>query len=117
MLAYSQLQQEEFQAEKYGYTAVRHQREVGTGYFDLVTLAITGKHFSIYLMKKISNIRPIADKILRDISSYVHNYKIQSSLAFDTARLCFLDTLGCGLEALKYPQCTRLIGPIVPGAT
>ncbi|CAF1253570.1 unnamed protein product [Adineta ricciae] len=68
-------------------------------------------------MKTISNVRPIADKILRDISSYVHNYKIQSSLAFDTARLCFLDTLGCALEALKYPQCTRLIGPVVPGAT
>ncbi|CAF3926736.1 unnamed protein product [Rotaria sordida] len=43
MTAYSELQQAEFEAEKHGYTAVRHQREVGTGYFDLVTMAITGK--------------------------------------------------------------------------
>jgi isocitrate lyase len=43
MTAYSELQQAEFEAEKHGYTAVRHQREVGTGYFDLVTLAITGR--------------------------------------------------------------------------
>jgi isocitrate lyase len=43
MTAYSELQQAEFEAEKHGYTAVRHQREVGTGYFDLVTMAVSGK--------------------------------------------------------------------------
>lgn len=43
MSAYSELQQAEFKAEKYGYTAVRHQREVGTGYFDIITMAVTGK--------------------------------------------------------------------------
>ncbi|CAF3300089.1 unnamed protein product [Rotaria socialis] len=42
MAAYSELQQAEFEAEKNGYTAVRHQREVGTGYFDLVAMAVTG---------------------------------------------------------------------------
>ena len=64
-----------------------------------------------------TNVRPIADKVFRDIAAYVHNYKVTSSLALDTARLCFLDALGCGLEALKHPQCARLLGPIVPGST
>ncbi|ONH66120.1 2-methylcitrate dehydratase, mitochondrial [Cyberlindnera fabianii] len=61
------------------------------------------------------NTRPEADKVLQDIASYVHGYNIDSTLAYDTARLCFLDTLGCGLAALKYDQPKRLIGPIVPG--
>ncbi|ODV59413.1 putative 2-methylcitrate dehydratase [Ascoidea rubescens DSM 1968] len=61
------------------------------------------------------NIRPEADVVLKDISSYIHDYKIDSKLAYDTARLCFLDTLGCGLAALKYPNCANLIGPTVPG--
>ena len=42
MAAYSELQQAEFAAESTGYTATRHQREVGTGYFDAVSLAISG---------------------------------------------------------------------------
>jgi isocitrate lyase len=45
MAAYSELQQAEFKSEQHGYTAVRHQREVGTGYFDLVTMAVTGKQY------------------------------------------------------------------------
>ena len=42
-------------------------------------------------------------------------YKIKSSLAYDTARNCLIDTLGCGLEALEYPACKKLLGPVVPG--
>jgi len=63
----------------------------------------------------ISNVRPKPDKVLADIADYVGKYTIKSTEAFNTARLCLMDTLGCGLEALEYPACTRLLGPIVPG--
>src|SRR5215468_470879 len=63
----------------------------------------------------ISNVRPKPDKVLVDIADYVAGYKINSKEAFDTARHCLIDTLGCGLEALSYPACTKLLGPIVPG--
>jgi len=56
-----------------------------------------------------------ADKVLIDIANYVHDYKIDSNLAYETARYCLIDTLGCGLEALEYPACTKLLGPVVPG--
>src|SRR3546814_18477712 len=46
---------------------------------------------------------------------YGHNDPIDSCLAYETARLCLIDTLGCGLEALEYPACTKLLGPIVQG--
>ncbi|ODQ81807.1 hypothetical protein BABINDRAFT_32450 [Babjeviella inositovora NRRL Y-12698] len=61
------------------------------------------------------NARPESDAVLKSIASYIHNYKVDSTLAKDTARLCFLDTLGCGIAALKYPNCTALIQPVVPG--
>ncbi|MBE0627685.1 MAG: bifunctional 2-methylcitrate dehydratase/aconitate hydratase [Burkholderiales bacterium] len=63
----------------------------------------------------ISNVRPKPDQVLADIADYVSKYKIKSTEAYDTARLCLMDTLGCGLEALEYPACTKLMGPIVPG--
>src|SRR5215475_13437746 len=63
----------------------------------------------------ISNVRPKPDKVLVDIADYVSKYKVKSSLAYETARNCLIDTLGCGLEALSYPACTKLMGPIVPG--
>jgi 2-methylcitrate dehydratase len=63
----------------------------------------------------ISNERPAPDKVLVDIADYVLDYEIKSDLAYSTARACLIDTLGCGLEALEYPACTRLLGPIVPG--
>src|SRR5476649_1502448 len=66
-------------------------------------------------MSHISNVRPEPDRVLVDIVDYVLNYKIDSTLALDTARNCLIDTLGCGLEALTYPACTKLMGPIVPG--
>jgi 2-methylcitrate dehydratase len=55
------------------------------------------------------------DQVIVDIVDYVFSYKIHSDLAYRTARLCLIDTLGCGLEALEYPACTKLLGPIVPG--
>jgi len=63
----------------------------------------------------ISNVRPKPDQVLVDIVDYVTKYKIKSSLAYDTARNCLIDTLGCGLEALEYPACKKLLGPVVPG--
>lgn len=63
------------------------------------------------------NSRPRPDKVVEDIASYVHKKDIDSKLAYDTAKLCFLDTLGCGLAALKYDQPKRLIQPTVPGTT
>jgi len=63
----------------------------------------------------ISNVRPAPDQVLVDIADYVLNYKIESTEAYDTARNCLMDTLGCGLEALSYPACTKLLGPIVAG--
>lgn len=63
----------------------------------------------------ISNERPPADKVIVDIADYVLNYEVTNDLAWSTAHYCLLDTLGCGLEALTYPACTKLLGPIVPG--
>ncbi|MCD7097512.1 bifunctional 2-methylcitrate dehydratase/aconitate hydratase [Stenotrophomonas sp. MMGLT7] len=59
--------------------------------------------------------RPKPDQVLVDIADYVASYDIGSELAYDTARNCLIDTLGCGLEALEYPACTKLLGPVVPG--
>ncbi len=59
--------------------------------------------------------RPPFDQVLIDIADYVYSYTIESELAYITARNCLIDTLGCGLEALEYPACTKLLGPIVPG--
>jgi 2-methylcitrate dehydratase len=63
----------------------------------------------------VSNERPAPDQVLSDIADYALACKIDSDLAYTTAQHCLIDTLGCGLEALEYPACTRLLGPIVPG--
>src|SRR3954463_6653645 len=63
----------------------------------------------------ISNVRPHPDQVLIDIVDYVTQYKIVSTEAYETARYCLMDTLGCGFEALEYPACTKLLGPVVPG--
>jgi 2-methylcitrate dehydratase len=63
----------------------------------------------------ISNERPAADKVIADIADYALSYEVTSELAYSTAQHCLIDTLGCGLEALEYPACTKLLGPIVPG--
>src|SRR5438552_17846523 len=63
----------------------------------------------------ISNVRPAPDQVLTDIADYTTKYSVASSDAYETARYCLIDTLGCGFEALEYPACTKLLGPIVPG--
>lgn len=63
------------------------------------------------------NVKPDYDQVIIDIVEYVLNKKIDSALAYETARLCLMDTLGCGMLALNFPECTKLLGPIVPGAT
>jgi 2-methylcitrate dehydratase len=62
----------------------------------------------------ISNVRPKPDKVLTLIADYVAKYEVTSKEAYDTARYCLMDTLGCGFEALEYPACTKLLGPIDP---
>lgn len=62
--------------------------------------------------------RPDPDPLLKQIADYTLAVeRLQSDLAFHTARLCLMDTLGCGLLALNYPACSKLLGPVVPGAT
>ena len=60
--------------------------------------------------------RPAPDQVLKDIADYVCDYKVKSSEAYKTARYILMDTLGCGMLALDYPACTKLLGPVVPGA-
>ena len=57
------------------------------------------------------------DQALVDIADNVCDYDIDSELAFETAHYCLMDTLACGFQALDYPACTKLMGPVVPGAT
>src|SRR5882672_6344345 len=61
------------------------------------------------------NVRPPYDPLLVQIADYVAEVPTNSREAFETARYCLMDTLGCGLLALRYPACARLLGPIVPG--
>ena len=61
--------------------------------------------------------RPAPDPLLVAIARYAREATIESDVAYQTARFCLMDTLACGLQALKYPACTRLLGPVVPGAT
>jgi len=62
-----------------------------------------------------SNIRPDYDSVIQDIADYVIDYEIQSDEAMDTARNCLMDTLGCGLLALRFPECTKHLGPLAAG--
>ena len=61
--------------------------------------------------------RADADQLLVDIADYVCGTDIGSQLAFETAHYCLMDTLACVFQALDYPACTKLLGPVVPGAT
>ncbi|MEO7206027.1 MAG: bifunctional 2-methylcitrate dehydratase/aconitate hydratase [Steroidobacteraceae bacterium] len=61
--------------------------------------------------------RPPPDHVLKAIADYAREFEIDSSLAYETAGYCLMDTLACGFQALKYPACTKLMGPVVPGAT
>jgi len=62
-----------------------------------------------------SNLRPPFDAVITGIVDYVVDRVIDSDEAYDTARHCLIDTLGCGFEALEYPACTKLLGPLVAG--
>ncbi len=64
-----------------------------------------------------TNVRPEPDQELVDIADYVHDVALDSIDAYNTARYCLMDTLGCGILALRFPACTRHLGPIVPGTT
>ncbi|KFZ31793.1 2-methylcitrate dehydratase [Pseudidiomarina salinarum] len=61
------------------------------------------------------NERPDYDQVIQDIADYVLDYQIESDEAWDTARNCLMDTLGCGLLALRFPECTKHLGPLVEG--
>jgi 2-methylcitrate dehydratase len=61
--------------------------------------------------------RPAPDHILTAIADYALSFEIKNKLAYETAGYCLMDTLACGFQALKYPACTKLLGPVVPGAT
>jgi 2-methylcitrate dehydratase len=63
----------------------------------------------------ITKVKQEFDKEIIDIVDYVANYEIKSEVAYETAWNCLLDTLGCGLEALEYDECKKLLGPLVPG--
>ncbi len=62
-----------------------------------------------------ANTRPQFDKEFVTIADYVANTKINSEVAYSTARYCLMDALGCGILALQYPKCTKLLGPVIPG--
>src|SRR2546430_1503837 len=63
------------------------------------------------------NLRPPFDTLLEEIAAYSSDAQITSEQAFETARHCLMDTLGCALLALNYPACPRLLGPVVAGTT
>ncbi|HEY8240944.1 MAG TPA: MmgE/PrpD family protein, partial [Kiritimatiellia bacterium] len=63
----------------------------------------------------VSNVRPPPDDVLAQIADYVLKKDVASGEAMETARLCLVDSLGCALLALKYPECTKMLGPVVPG--
>ena len=60
--------------------------------------------------------RPQFDAVLTDIADYVCDYEIESEEAYSTARYCLMDSLACGMLAMKFPGCTQLLGPMVPGS-
>jgi 2-methylcitrate dehydratase len=61
--------------------------------------------------------RPEPDPLLVEIADYALNYQVTSDLAYETARYCLMDSLACAFQSLDYPECTKLLGPVVPGAT
>ena len=64
-----------------------------------------------------TNVRPQPDDVLVKIADYVLDKNIESSEAYNTARYCLMDTLGCGLLALTFPDCKNLLGPYVEGTS
>ena len=62
-----------------------------------------------------SNVRPAPDQALTDMAHYVESYAITSPEAYRMARYCLIDSLGCAVESLHFPECVKLLGPIMPG--
>ena len=62
-----------------------------------------------------TNIRPDPDELIQKIADYVHDYNITSDEAISTAKYCLMDTIGCGLLALTFPECKSLLGPHIDG--
>src|SRR3569833_527272 len=60
--------------------------------------------------------RPQPDAAPVSIAEYAKSFEIKSAQAYETARYCLMDSLACGFQALKYPACRKLLGPVVPGA-
>ena len=60
------------------------------------------------------NVRSGYDSLLTEIAQYVSDYDVNSDLALETAKNCLIDTVGCGLLALTFPACTKMLGPVVP---
>lgn len=69
------------------------------------------------MSNNITQSNQLYDQEIIDIVDYVIDYKISSPVAYETAWNCFMDTLGCGFEALEYQACTKLLGPVVEGLT
>ncbi len=61
------------------------------------------------------NDRPDYDRLLQTLADYALDYRVESPEALDTARNCLMDSLGCALLALRFPECTKLLGPLVQG--
>lgn len=61
------------------------------------------------------NTRPDYDQVLQTLADYVLGYRVDCAEALNTARYCLMDTLGCGLLALRFPECTKHLGPLVEG--
>lgn len=62
------------------------------------------------------NVKPDFDTVMQDIATYVLTENSSNAAAYEIARLCLMDTLGCGMLALNFPECSKLLGPVVPGA-
>src|SRR6266436_3025386 len=69
----------------------------------------------MYVPDNTLNVRPPFDPVLEQIADYATGTPDLSTEAYETARYCLMDTLGCGLLALNYPACVKLLGPVVPG--
>jgi 2-methylcitrate dehydratase len=86
--------------------------------FSILPLALSRRSRTPRLMSaSISNVRPPPDPLLAELADYALGYTTPSAEALDTARWCLADTLACGILALAYPACTKLLGPVVPGTT
>jgi len=61
--------------------------------------------------------RPAPDQVMVDVANYVSHFTIESAEAYATARYCLMDSLSCALLAMRFPECVKMLGPVVPGAT